>query len=217
MLERQKAFIKLIAPHANRLYKESGIFASVTIAQACLETGFGKSTPKDINSGKESFNLFGVKGTGTNGYVESPTWEEVNGKKIKIVAKFRAYNNYFESLRDHMNVLLHPRYERVLKAKCGSEAMNMLNPCGYATDSKYGFKLNRIANLFSLFQYDKVLEVKEVITLDANTQKSAKEAIDYLAKKGMITNADYWKERIEQSMPVWAYMIVEARKAGMKV
>ncbi len=217
MLERQKAFIKLIAPHAQRLHQESGIYASVTIAQACLETGFGKSTPKDINTHKESFNLFGVKGTGTNGYVESWTWEEVNGQKIKIVAKFRAYNNFFESLKDHMQVLMNKRYDRVRNAKTGSDAMNMLHPCGYATDSKYGFKLNRISKLFSLFDYDALPEKKEVIKLDANTQKSAKEAIDYLAKKGMITNADYWKERVEEAMPVWAYMIVEARKAGMKV
>ena len=68
---------------------------------------------------------------------------------------------------------------------------------------------------FNLSQYDDIN--KGVITVDDTTVKNAKEAIDYLASKGLISNADYWKEKVSEAMPVWAYMIVEARKAGMKV
>jgi peptidoglycan L-alanyl-D-glutamate endopeptidase CwlK len=54
--------------------------------------------------------------------------------------------------------------------------------------------------------------VKEEKKLDEKTKQEAIKAIDELAKAGLITSPDYWKGRLEEEMPVWAYMIIEARK-----
>lgn len=54
----------------------------------------------------------------------------------------------------------------------------------------------------------------EVMKLDAKTVESAKQAIDELAKAGLISSPEYWKARVEEDLPVWAYMIIEARKIG---
>lgn len=53
---------------------------------------------------------------------------------------------------------------------------------------------------------------KEVRKLDANTKAEAMKAIDELAKAGLLASPEYWKERVEENLPVWAYMIIEARK-----
>jgi N-acetylmuramoyl-L-alanine amidase len=54
--------------------------------------------------------------------------------------------------------------------------------------------------------------VKEVRKLDAETVEKAKKAIDELAQAGLLESPEYWKARIEENLPVWAYMIVESRK-----
>lgn len=53
---------------------------------------------------------------------------------------------------------------------------------------------------------------EEVKKLDATTIEEAKKAIDKLAQAGLITSPDYWKARVEEGLPVWAYMIMESRK-----
>jgi N-acetylmuramoyl-L-alanine amidase len=53
---------------------------------------------------------------------------------------------------------------------------------------------------------------KEMVKVDAKTIQEAKKAIDELSKAGLLTSPDYWKERVEENIPVWAYMIIEARK-----
>jgi len=152
----QKEFIAAIVPGAQELQKEFGIFASTTIAQACLETGYGKFLPTDKNTGKASFNLFGVKGTGPAGSVTCKTWEVYNGQKVNIDANFRAYSNYTESLRDHHKVLMANRYIPVRQATTPEEACRQLQKCGYATDPAYPEKLISIINQFGLKQYDVV-------------------------------------------------------------
>ncbi|EJL42490.1 muramidase (flagellum-specific) [Brevibacillus sp. CF112] len=182
-----KDFIQLIAPDAIKLCQESGIFASLTIAQACLETGYGKHRPRDKKTGRDSFNLFGVKWTGEGDYVTCQTWEVVAGRKQYIDAKFRAYPSLFESLKDHQKVLQLPRYKRVREAKTAEEAVMLLHPCGYATDPEYGIKLRAIIRGYSLTQYDLRKETPNVKPEIAN------EIIDlYLQAAWHVANE--WKD-----------------------
>jgi len=152
-----KQFISLLVPDAQKLQLEFGIFASVTLAQAALETGWGKFMPKDKNTGQVSYNLFGVKGKGTAGSVLSRTWEVYDGKRVEIDAQFRAYNNYLESLRDHHAFLMQDRYIPVCQAVTPGEAAEQLYKCGYATDPDYPKKLIDIINTHNLQQYDIVV------------------------------------------------------------
>ena len=158
-MSKQQDFIDIMVPAAQVLMKEYGIFASTSIAQACLETGYGSFLPKDKYTGKVSFNYFGVKGEGPAGHVTCQTWEVYNGKKVTIDAVFRAYNNITESLRDHHKLLMNDRYIPVRQAKTAEEACQQLQKCGYATDPDYPNKLISIINQFNLRQYDNIVKV----------------------------------------------------------
>lgn len=149
-------FIKLIASAAQAYHQQHSIFASITIAQAALETGWGRFIPRDKHTGKESYNLFGVKGIGPAGYVVCDTQEFVGTKMVTVEAKFRAYHNWEESIADHNQVLLSERYRSVREATNYRTAAMYLQTCGYATDPHYGSKLIRIIEEHRLFEYDQL-------------------------------------------------------------
>ena len=147
MTEAQKAFAKRILNEAYKAKTVTGLPASILASQCILETGWGKHIPTDIHSGKFSFNLFGIKGEGSNGSVYIYTHEYVNGKKIKIIAKFRAYNDYTESFIDYGNLILGAkRYKEAVINKGNAEKyIYKLWKAGYATDPKYPEKILKIA------------------------------------------------------------------------
>lgn len=140
-------FIQMIAPSAVELQKETGIRASVTIAQGALETGWGAHVPAN--------NLFGVKAFGDEPYVEVLTWEVYDGRRVEIMARFRSYSNILDSLRDHAQVLLQDRYAPVREASSAEDATQQLYLCGYATDPDYSSKLSSIIRTYELEKYDK--------------------------------------------------------------
>lgn len=146
---------EVLKPQFLKAEAETGIPWEIHAAQWALESGWGKSTPKDANSGQESFNFFGIKGNsrpGTNGVVYAWTWEERKGQKVKELAPFRAYNNVVESIQDHTD-LLNSDYYAPVRA-CGGDincVATMLGPTpgvGYATDSAYAEKLLRCIEQF---------------------------------------------------------------------
>jgi len=148
MNEAQNAFAKKILNEAYKAKKVTGLPASILAAQCILETGWGRSIPTDIHSEKFSYNLFGIKGEGTNGSVSVYTYEYVNGKKIKIIAKFRAYNDYAESFIDYGNLILGAkRYKEAVINKGDAEKyIYEIWKAGYATDPKYPEKILKIAD-----------------------------------------------------------------------
>lgn len=147
-------FIPMIAPSAQLYQQKHGIFASITIAQAALETGWGRFLPVDKYDGRESFNLFGVKGEGPAGSVLCDTQEFRGGKMVTEEAQFRAYNNWEESIADHSQVLLLERYRPVREATDWRAAAMYLQSCGYATDPNYGAMLARIIEQYALYKFD---------------------------------------------------------------
>ena len=84
---RPADFIALVVEGAQEFQVKTGVFASVTIAQAALETGWGQFIPVDKYTGKLSYNLFGVKGVGPAGSVTCQTWEVIDGKKVVVDAQ----------------------------------------------------------------------------------------------------------------------------------
>lgn len=157
IIEKSK-FLSMASQLAVADSKKSGMSAALQTAQAILETGWGQSVPVDIYSGQLSYNLFGIKGTGAAGSVTSNTWEEYNGAKYRIDAKFRAYHNVGESWADHNKLLLTgTRYESYRKVMYDSSlAAWALRRAGYATDSKYPVKLMEIIELYKLEALDEV-------------------------------------------------------------
>ncbi|PKK96210.1 MAG: muramidase, partial [Tenericutes bacterium HGW-Tenericutes-3] len=120
--------------------------------------GWGQSVPQDKYSGKFSYNLFGIKGSATNGSVTSNTWEVYNGVTYRVDANFRAYNNVQESWNDHKSLLLNadryaPFRDVMYQSSLGAWAIKR---AGYATDPQYPIKLMKLIRQYNLKELDRV-------------------------------------------------------------
>lgn len=143
------AFARLFGPVARECMKRTGIPASVTLAQAALETGWGASSIGDAK------NLFGIKGTGPAGSIRVSTQEFVNGRMVTIKDNFRKYNSWQESIEDHGRLLQNSRYGYALKYnKDPNRYAQEIHQAGYATDPNYATKLISIMKSNNFYQYD---------------------------------------------------------------
>lgn len=139
-------FANRLWPAAAEAARATGIPAHFMVAQAALETGWGKSELRHAD-GSPSFNVFGIKaGRNWQGpVVESTTTEYVNGVAQKQLERFRAYGSYAEAFRDYSSVLsANPRYASVLGTQDAGGFARGLQRAGYATDPMYAAKLERI-------------------------------------------------------------------------
>ncbi len=141
-------FVNDLMSHAKIASQSTGIPAHFIIAQAALESGWGKHEIRHPDN-TPSHNLFGIK-AGANwqgAVVETVTTEYINNKPQQMVEKFRAYDSYAEGFQDYANLLLkNPRYAEVLNTQDAASFANGLQQAGYATDPKYADKLIRILN-----------------------------------------------------------------------
>ncbi len=148
LLRRPREFVAELLPHARKVAQETGIPERFMIAQAALETGWGKHQIRDRND-MPSFNLFGIKaGASWHGkVVEATTTEYIDGKPQKLREKFRAYASFEEAFRDYASLLQnHSRYASVVKSRSATAFAWGLQQAGYATDPRYAEKLINIIN-----------------------------------------------------------------------
>lgn len=141
-----REFVARVWPQALEASRTTGIPPQFMVAQAALETGWGKSEPRRAD-GSASFNLFGIKAgrSWTGSVVEAVTTEYVDGVPQRQVERFRAYGSYAEAFRDYADLLRsNPRYTSVLGAQDASSFAQGLARAGYATDPLYADKLTRI-------------------------------------------------------------------------
>ena len=112
-----------------------------------MESGWGKHTPDDWKTGEGSNNFFGIKSDGTHPYVSSWTYEWVNGKYKRQLAKFRKYKNFTESLIDYGNFIYeNPRYWRAIAWRLDARRYILeIWLAGYATSPNYVWKVLNIA------------------------------------------------------------------------
>jgi flagellar protein FlgJ len=141
-------FIEKLLPHAKAVSQSTGIPPQFMLAQAALESGWGKHEIRHADN-SPSHNLFGIKaGASWKGdIVETVTTEYVNGVPQRVSEKFRAYSSYAEGFNDYARLLSdNPRYANVLKSNDAVTFANSLQRAGYATDPSYADKLIRILN-----------------------------------------------------------------------
>lgn len=137
-------FVKAIWPKAKEAASAMGLDPKILMAQAALETGWGKFIAKDAD-GSSSNNLFNVK-TGTNKEFESvkiKTTEYIADTPINMTASFRKYPSVEHSFNDYVSLIKgSERYQSAL-ANAGNPELyvNELHKAGYATDPKYGNKI----------------------------------------------------------------------------
>ncbi|VTT27969.1 Peptidoglycan hydrolase flgJ [Klebsiella pneumoniae] len=139
-------FISRLLRPALQAAQSSGIHPHLILAQAALESGWGKREILTAE-GKPSHNLFGIKATGDwqGKTTEITTTEYINGTPQKIKAAFRVYDSYAESLSDYARLLKNnPRYQRVAQSSSAEQGAHALQAGGYATDPAYANKLINI-------------------------------------------------------------------------
>lgn len=144
-------FFGYIAVDAVVLDEKYGIPAEVTIAQAILESGWGRS-----ELSQKSNNYFGVKEyrkTKKGGKYE--TTEYLKGKKVLKIEKFRVYDSVEQCLQDRAYWLYNnKRYKDIDWHKLDAyEFCQILQDKKYATDPNYSKKLKRIIDSYKLTQY----------------------------------------------------------------
>ncbi|MFD0898065.1 glucosaminidase domain-containing protein [Loigolactobacillus binensis] len=151
-------FIRSFAKDAQKIAQKKGLYASVMIAQAALESDWGTSTL----SLAPNYNLFGVKGGYQNQSTLLATQEDNGlGQLYTTEANFKRYYNYKNALTDYADLLKGgpglaanyyagtwkqnaPTYQAATQALTGR----------YATDTKYNLKLNQIIATYHLTDYD---------------------------------------------------------------
>ncbi|MFJ3260282.1 flagellar assembly peptidoglycan hydrolase FlgJ [Pseudomonas sp. NPDC086581] len=148
-------FISTMLPMAERAAKRIGVDPRYLVAQAALETGWGKKMIAQ-RDGSSSHNLFGIK-TGSSWKGDSAratTTEFEKGKEVKEVASFRAYNSFEQSFQDYVSFLQNnDRYQGALdSAARPDQFMKELQRAGYATDPQYARKVNQIAKQMQVYQ-----------------------------------------------------------------
>lgn len=148
LISQSADFVRSLLPHAEAAARKLGISAKTLVAQAALETGWGKHQMKNAD-GTPSYNFFGIKDHGRwNGAsVNKATQEYSGGVAHTEVAAFRSYNSPAEAFDDYVNFIKsNPRYAHALQhGGDGERYAEGLQRAGYATDPAYAQKISRIS------------------------------------------------------------------------
>ncbi len=149
------AFLRELWPHAERAARALGVAPEALLAQAALETGWGRHVMRGAD-GASSYNLFGIKADPSwdGQLAHASTLEYKDGVAVKTRAAFRAYGSVAESFADYVGFLkANPRYQKALAAAQDPAAyVEELQRAGYATDPAYAAKLKRIMGSEDLAQ-----------------------------------------------------------------
>ena len=142
-------FVQKLRPEAEQAAGELGIPPEVLLAQAALETGWGRH-PISHADGRPSHNYFGIKADASwrGARVEKTTHEYRDGVAVTETASFRAYGSVAEGFADYVDfVRSNPRYANALRhGGSGAHYAAGLQKAGYATDPAYADKIQQIAN-----------------------------------------------------------------------
>lgn len=212
----KKSFINKIKDGAIEAYIEYNILPSLTIAQAILETGWGKSSIGN--------NIFGIKASGGwKGKTQVVnTREFINGKWLTVKAEFRDYDSIEESIRDRSKFLTKNRYKSVLTARDYKTAALAIHQAGYATDPNYAKLLIRIIETNRLFEFDReALKIKnkenqkskEEVKMDKNKPSEwAKEHWEWATKNGLFDGSRPKDNITREEVAIVLRRVVSKRK-----
>lgn len=141
-------FVAAVYPHAQVIGAQLDVDPKAIVAQAALETGWGKYMISD-DQGRNSFNFFGIKADARwpGERVEVQTHEYRDGVAMKERAAFRSYASLEEGLSDYADFLqAGQRYQGAINNGLSADRYGYeLQQAGYATDPAYGSKIQRIS------------------------------------------------------------------------
>ncbi|USD64601.1 flagellar assembly peptidoglycan hydrolase FlgJ [Vibrio sp. SCSIO 43136] len=144
--ESPQHFVESLKPYADKAAKALGVDSSVLLAQAALETGWGKKTVQ--NAAANSNNLFNIKADRRwqGDRISTQTLEYYGNTPVNEKAAFRSYGSYQESFDDYVRFLNeNPRYQTALQHNGNTEEfIRGIHKAGYATDPTYADKILRV-------------------------------------------------------------------------
>lgn len=212
LTEKQKNFIKVIGESAKKDMQTSHILASITTAQAILESGYGTS-----ELAKKANALFGIKKNGWTGKTYTvKSKEEINGKLVWKTSVFRKYDSYADSITDHSLYLMTRKvdgknltYSKVVGECNYKKATQALQNAGYSSYSNYANMLCNLIEKYKLTQYDVL-----TVTPTAVSNKSDRIDVQWLQKR---LNACYKGNLDKLSTDgIWGTKTAEMFKAYLK-
>ncbi|WP_060508322.1 flagellar assembly peptidoglycan hydrolase FlgJ [Pseudomonas sp. NBRC 111124] len=148
-------FVATMLPMAEQAAKRIGVDPRYLVAQAALETGWGKSVMRN-SDGSSSHNLFGIKASSNwqGDSARAITSEFRDGQFVKETAAFRSYDSYQDSFHDLVSLLQsNSRYQDAVKSADNPEQfVRELQKAGYATDPNYASKISQIARQMKSYE-----------------------------------------------------------------
>lgn len=136
-------FMQALGTPAQAASETTGVPAKLILAQAALETGWGRHEIPTEN-GRNSHNLFGIKAGSTwqGDTTDITTHEYIDGRRVQKVDTFRVYESFEHAFTDYAGLIgNNPRYAGVVNAPDAQRAALALQQGGYATDPRYAAKL----------------------------------------------------------------------------
>ena len=176
MAYTDKTFLATLKPYVVYDMKTTGILASLTAAQAFIESNKG-------NSGltQKANNLFGIKGEYNGQSVTMPTTEYYNGVKTKVNAKFRKYPSWLESVADHSRLFnTSKRYANLRGCTDYKAACIYVQQDGYATSPTYANTLISTIEKYKLYEWD-----AEVLGGNIPKEEPYKENVTYTTQQDL--------------------------------
>ena len=170
-------FIESVAPGAIEGWRKYGVLPSVTVAQAIIESGWGRS-----GLSTEAHNLFGIKGSYNGQSVVMRTREVYGGRSVYVNANFRAYPNNSASVEEHGNFLYsNSRYRNLLGDRDNASVARKLRADGYATDPNYANAIINMVQTYGLNRLDTIAfsGAQPVITNKGNSGNNNSSASGY--------------------------------------
>ena len=162
-----KEFIEKYAPFAKETQTQYKVPASVTLAQAILESGWGDKA--------EGNNFFGIKNFSTLAKkIREVLWagktydgpltddmqlwwtrEVINGKSIRVQDVFMKYPTVTDGFIDHAKFFIkNSRYSKAFETANGFYFATEIAKAGYATDPNYATTLHLLMRKYNLTQFD---------------------------------------------------------------
>lgn len=152
--EKEELFIQSLVPKAKELQAEYGIWPSLLIGQAILESDWGQS-----ELAVQSNNLFGIKSSSDDAVYRTKEFSAESGWS-EIAASFKSYPSRDAALVDYALLLTQGTqwnpslYHGVISADTYQEAAAAIQRAGYATDPNYAEKVLALIERYELYQYD---------------------------------------------------------------
>lgn len=208
-VQNQSAFIEQLGASAMQVSASSDLYASIMVAQALVETGFGTSTL----SAAPYYNLFGVKEYSGGPSVTMSTQEYLNGQWITMNEPFAVYSSYAESFQAHASLLASSYYAGAWKSHTNSYQDAAVYLTGrYATDPSYASKLISLIQSYNLTRFDTPGAGTAVQTTD-QTQTAADQGVQQTTQTTSSAQASGQSYTVQSGDSIWGI----AEKFGISV